>query len=239
MIKGNWNCLMRNVLQVLIPAGVPQILTIEELRAVAGLAPGDESKDMLLNGLGDAINARIPSICNIPGDGVNPPTFMTETLQETFWTDRLRRRHRRYDGNIYLSEVDQINDEYLFLSRIPVQTLLSVVADQNTLDLDSNSDIIIESDKGLLSREFGGWWGRKITVQYVAGNDTVPVQIKHAAFILARKYYNDVTREYALKRITVPDVVSKEYWLGGLSDPDIPSSVIDALQDYRRIMVIA
>src|SRR3954471_20044209 len=67
------------------------LLTLEEIRVAAGLAPTDNSKDATLVPLGAYVSASITSACKVAKSGVIPPTLRLETVTETFLFKSLQR----------------------------------------------------------------------------------------------------------------------------------------------------
>src|ERR1051326_4761510 len=94
------------MLQVIVPAGDLNLLTIEELRLAVGLSLDDDSQDEKLQELGLRVSSMISAACCVAKDGVSPPTLLNEDLTETF---RLVSETRN-----------------LFLSRRPVGAVTSV-----------------------------------------------------------------------------------------------------------------
>jgi hypothetical protein len=203
-----------SVLTVVTPASNLALLTLDELRACAGLTDG--SQDTALNRLGG----------RIPADGATPPTLLQETLTETF---RLNRWWGRRD---HLSA-----RETLILSRRPIVSITSVTEAGTLLD---PTEYEIRSGAGTLGRLFNDtparWAWDRIDVAYVAGWSTVPQGLKRAAEKLARLYWCQAQRDPTMRSEQAVGVASWTYWIGSPTDPDIPQDIMDDLGPYLNVL---
>lgn len=221
---------MNSILTVATPAADLTLLTIAELRAAVGVVDG--SKDAQLTPLGTRVAGMITAACRVVADGATPPTLRLESLVETFWpnSNRVGCRYHGHAGH----------DDRLVLARRPIVLVPSV--EENGVILDNDDDYAIEAGAGILLRLNGdspGRWlrGSKIVVTYSAGWGTVPQDLKLAAEQLARGYWFEGTRDPALRQISVPGVIERQFWVGSASDPAVPQDVIDMLGPYRNILV--
>jgi hypothetical protein len=201
------------------------LLTAAQLRAAAGLAAADTSKDTELAAIGLAVSDTISEWCNVVGDGITPVTLRQETLIETLWP--------AYSGRP------------LILSRRFLGTVTIV---ENAVALVS-ADFSINAGAGILTRLSSDaetyWPAGKIVVTYQAGFATVPTPLVDVASdMVSRKL--GVTRDPvfssltipdpALRSLTIPDVVAETY----LVDAEgliIPSWARSVLERYRTLAV--
>jgi len=215
---------MRQSFSVTTPASDLSLLTIEQLRAAAGLADGDASRDDELSALGKSISIDIAVACNVADDGINPPTLLKETVSETLWVcDR---------------------PEELILSRRFISSILSVSEAGSALSADG---YFLDRGAGLLNRANGGrpWtWARgQFVISYDAGFSSVPADLMSAATDLVRIRLSSSSRDPLVKSesIEVPDVQSRrlDFWVGalpGASGP-VPAEILTRLSRYKNVAV--
>lgn len=205
---------MYSTLTVTTPASDLSLLTVEELRAAVGVT--DASQDEVLTMLGLRLSASIAKQCGVASDGVHPATLLSETCSEVF---RAARHHQD-----------------LILARRPISAVSSV--DENGAILDA-ADYEIRRGSGILTRlsgdRFSCFPGGKVTVVYVAGFAAVPDDLKLAASKLATALYSETARDPNLKRIDIPDVEEREYWVGPSDDPLLSAEISDLLAPYRQV----
>lgn len=218
----------RSTIKILTPAADLALLSIDQLRLAAGPTATDGSKDDQLTALGLAISDRIAAICDLRSDGIHPATLLRETIEETFWASR--GHWRRSDRFVIAHE----ESHPMILSRRPIQMLRSLIVDGSDVDVDTNCELIIDNESGLVSREFGDWFGRKIVITYDAGFDTVPAGLVMAAQRLAKMYWASATRDDGIRRLNIPNVIDKQWWVGGITDADVPQSILDVLAPYTN-----
>lgn len=206
---------MYSTFTVTTPASNPSLLTVEELRAAVGVT--DSSQDAALTTLGLRLSASIAKQCGVASDGVHPSTLLSETCREVFRPAR--------------------HQQDLILARRPVSAITSV--DENGTVLDA-ADYEIRRGSGILTRLSGDRFScfpcGKITVIYVAGVDIdAEDNLKLAASKLAAALYSETARDPNLKRIDIPDVMEKEFWVGPKDDPLLSQEISDLLSAYRQI----
>lgn len=207
---------MISILTISSAAADRAVLTEAELRAAAGLAAGDGSRDAELAEAGLRGADIISQHCLVAGDGLTPVTLLRETLVETF-------RLRRAVAPLILSR--------RFLGEV------TVVEDGTTLEA---SDVAIEASAGLLTRlrddQPCSWTAEKIVVTYQAGFATVPSALKEAATKIVRLNLSAVARDPLVKRerVDVPGVeeTETEYWVGPVTGGAIPADVQQLLAPY-------
>ncbi len=184
--------------------------------------------DTLLLQISDAISRE----CRVP-EGFGPtgpavPTLRSETLVETF-----RRDTSAADGAWPYGETPR-RETTLFLSRMPVNSITSVVADGTTLAV-SNYEVIEHG--GRLIRLYSdapiSWASNKIVVTYVAGYATVPEDLKLAALAAAQEKSSSMARDPLLRAETHEGYGTFQYALSTRSDTAFSASVLNMLAPYR------
>ena len=205
---------MYSTFTVTTPASELSLLTVEELRAAVGV--NDSSQDAALTALGLRLSASIAKQCGVASDGVHPATLLSETCSEVFRPTR----HR----------------QDLILARRPVGEITSVSENGTVLDA---ADYEIRRGSGILTRLSGDSLScfpcGKIAVVYEAGFETAPDDLKLAASKLASALYSETARDPNLKRIDIPDVEEREYWVGPSDDPLLSAEISDLLAPYRQV----
>lgn len=209
---------MTSILAVTTAATDKTLLTIEELRAAAGLASGDTSQDARLTTLGARVAAAIARACRVRSGGIAPPTLRAETLTESF-------RPAAPLGE-------------LLLSRRPISTITSITIDGVALTADQYER---DDAAAILYREEGGrrtcWPCSKIVVVYVAGWATVPDDLQLAASKLAGIYYFSDGADPNLRSEELPDVYRVTYGRpgdnGAGGDQVLPAEIEALLGPYR------
>ncbi len=180
------------------------LLTTEEARLALGLT--DSSRDADLDRMIARISAGIYRACKLATDGINPPTLLSEEITETF------RLKYPFHGSLQLS-------------RRRVTEITTVT--EGVTELVEDTDFVIERASGLLSRlgvtELSCWPCGTITVDYVAGFDPVPDDLKLAAETWLRILWRDaydtpanVTDPFEKVR-DVPGVLRTERWVSQMT----------------------
>lgn len=157
-----------------------------------------------------------------------------ETALDVFRADR--HEHRTFNG--VWRPIDA-----LLLSEWPVSSLVSVVEDGVTLDLDA--DVELDADRGWLWRLDGdsqiAWSSAKISVTRIAGYemiDELPQDLERAVIIMVKSALFAAARDPTLKQESVPGVLENAYWVGAVGEnPAIPPEALALLDPYRRIAV--
>lgn len=215
---------MRSILTVTTPANDLALLSIEELRATAGVS--DDSRDIELTALGLSIAASIMSECNIAVGIGGEPTLLQETLSETFYSPR---------------------GCELILSRRHNVAIASVTEDDALLVV--NDDYLVNPESGLLSRQSSAypshWCARTVVVVYQAGFATVPADLKQAATDFFRATLAERSRDPFVKSKSVeaPGILSEstDYWVGSVpgqtSEGPVPDIVSGQLKRYRNFPI--
>ncbi|MGX9145931.1 hypothetical protein [Mesorhizobium sp. 128a] len=219
--------LLRSFLAITEDAGDLALLSIDELRAAAGVT--GESQDTALKALGLSVASAIMSECNVAvgssADGVEP-TLKQETLQETFY---------------------QVDSDDLLLSRRHNVAISSLVEDGVTLEADD--DFMVDAESGIVTRLSADfprrWCARKVIVTYKAGFETIPGDLKQAATDFFRFAYLESTRDPALKSevVDIPGVerTEKAWWVGSVpgqsNEGAVPDVVAGQLKRFRNFAI--
>lgn len=197
--------------RVIQPADDLGLLSIEELRAVVGLADTDYSQDERLETLGKRVSSMITSACMVVKDGVNPPTLLLERCVDSY---RMK-----------------CSQQAIYLSRRPIYQIVSVTVAGSALMQDV--DYEVDPASGKLTRLCGddeSWWlAGKTVVEYDAGFETVPDNLKALAAQLAGGYWADDGVDPMEKSLNIPGVVSIERWVDASADPQMPKEIMDGL----------
>jgi len=198
---------------IVIPDPNPDrsLLTIQELRAAAGVPPDDESRDVQLKIVGDFVSALITSACTMIKDGAVPPNLRLETIHETV---RLNRR-----GQTFIP------------ARLPIVEIFSIT--EGGLLLDPTG---YEVSQGMIHRVVGnshGWWGWgfgcEIKAIYSAGYDIVPDDLKYAAMRFVQVELAQGGRDPLLKSRKIEGVSEYQWWVDPTRESVIPSDVTNIL----------
>lgn len=153
--------------------------------------------------------------------------FAQETVRETFRAERA--------GFYPVCE----HAEFLSLSRIPVASITSVIADGSAVDA---SDYELDADKGFLYRLSGGspscWsFSESISVNYVGGYellDTLPQDVERAVIMMVRDFRADATRDPNLIEKETVGVSRYRWWAPGESKTVLPVEISGLLEPYVR-----
>lgn len=208
---------MRSTLQIMTPAANVALLTIEEMRAAAGVS--GNSQDAVLQIRGAAVTQAIMTECNIAVGAGAPPTLMQETIKETFYETR------------------RVRD--LVLARRHNVVIESAAIAGADIDVEA---LVVDPEAGIVGRLAGYWSGSKIEIVYTAGFEEVPADLKAAALDAFRSASLSSTRDPFVKGETreIPglETVRKDYWVGnmpGNSTADaVPAVVTGQLSRYRN-----
>ena len=212
------------------PAEDLQLLTEEELRVAAGLEPDDDSQDAALAVHGLRVASALAGACGVakagydvsllPLRGEAPRTLKAETLVQTF---------RVTPGYQYGS---------LFLARWPVLEIVSVTADTTGLTTD---DWELDIPMGSLTRVSGNgtlyWPCGRVIVEYAAGYDTIPEDLKGYASRLVGWYSQTTGSDPTEKHVEIPGVITIDRWVDqSATDSLMPEDITAGLvrDGYRR-----
>jgi hypothetical protein len=206
---------MDSIVSIVTPTDDRALLTIQELRDAADVS--DRSQDADLRALGLRVANRIAYACRIRRGGAVPATLRQETILETF-----RERHHIGLGRW---------PRRLRLARRPIISVSSLTHDGVTQD---TTNLLIDASAGMIEwySGRGAFYGNTIAVQYVAGWDIVPDDLKLAATMLVQQYLAAQDQEPGLRSINVPEVIERQWWIGQPTDPDLPQNLMDMLAPY-------
>jgi len=209
-----------------------QLLTPEELRVAAGLEPDDTSQDEALATQGLRAAAALAGACGVavagydaslaPLRGAAPRTLKAETLVETL---RVR------PGYQYMT---------LVLARWPILEIISVTTDTTAL---TTADWYLDIPMGTLDRISGNetlfWPCGWVTVEYIAGYDEIPEDLKGYAGQLLSIFHQTTTSavDPSTKHIEIPGVITLDRWVDQTAtDSIVPDDIKTGLvrDGYRR-----
>lgn len=183
------------------------LLTLGELRSAVG-ATGS-AQDAKLQMLGNYVAAAITKACGVSSAAAAVPTLRLESLRETVRLDS--------------------RQNYLSLSRWPVVELTSVT--ENDVAVETGG---YEADGRMLYRISGDtricWPCGQIVVEYSAGYEIVPDDLKFAAIKFVQAEWAQGGRDPLLRSESIPDVISREYWVDPTKESVIPAEVMDLLE---------
>lgn len=194
------------------------LLTLAELRAAVGVS--DSSKDATLIPLGNYVSAMITAACKVGKSGAIPPTLRLETVTETFLFKTLQKS--------------------LVLARRPVVEIISVTTLGSEI---ADADFMVDAASGVLYRSnyFGyGYWiselyGRcaywpcgNTVVEYSAGYETVPDDLKYAAIKFVQSENVIGSRDPTLKSLRIEGVSERTWWV---SDKQVTSALPGDVMD--------
>lgn len=194
------------VLTITYPNTDRSLLTQSELRAAVGTNPISDPNLLLL---GSYVSASITKACKVAAAGAVPPTLREEGVSETF---RLKTR-----------------SGYISLARKPVVEINTVVENDAAIDLSN-----VEVDGVLVYKLSGNcriWWCGKVEIDYTAGYETVPDDLKYAAVKFVQTALITDGRDQLLKSKTIEGVSSYEWWVDPDKDTVVPPEVLRLLID--------
>jgi hypothetical protein len=195
------------------------LLTIEELRAAAGVT--DDSRDAELQVLGDYVSSMITNSCNVPVSGAIPPTLRLETVTETF-------------------RVRTTGESVLFLARKPIVEIISVTEAGDAVVVDEY-EVDGQGLYRLSSNETADWATGQAVIEYSAGYDIVPDDLKYIAtrffgaeWEISATGGGGGSSDRRLKRENIPGLGEREYWVPDEAETThsyiIPSDVLEQLE---------
>lgn len=195
------------MLTITYPNADRSLLTPAELRTAAGTNPISDASLALL---GAYISAAITKACMVPVSGAIPPTLREEGVAETF---RLK-----------------CTQGYLSLARKPVVEINTVIENDSVLD-----SSLFEVDGVLIYKLSGNcrttWARGLIEIDYTAGYEIVPDDLKYAAIRFVQGELTTGGRDPLLKSKTIEGVSSYEWWVDPDKDTVVPPEVMRLLVD--------
>lgn len=196
---------LRSTFAVLEPASNLSLLSAEERRTAVGLAANDASQDTILEAIELRVVAAIAAECNVAeadaGSGVEP-TLKRERIEQTV--------------DLYEAA------NFIPLARRHKIQINSITAGGEVVD---ESEFRVKSAAGLLYRvgvrPFHVWTApATIVIDYWAGFDTIPADLKMAAMDFMRVVWLERDRDPALKSEN-EDIegirrIERTYWVGSV-----------------------
>ncbi len=207
------------MLVVTTPADDPLIMTAAQMRAAAGLADADHSRDAEFLLLNQQISARIYEACNIAVGSGGEPTLRQETLTETKlvpngWPIVLSRRHN-----------------------VEVTTLTgwSGVSVPDDYFVDAESGVIRYSTDPVVQVTPGR---SKVVIVYKAGFEVTPPTLVAAASDMVRLSVSETSRDPLVKSVRIDvdgvDQVQTDYWVNSAGSTNTVTSVPPQIKAMLR-----
>ena len=174
--------------RVITKATDSSLITLDELKEVLGIPPANTTKDAALQGTIDAVSTGICNYCD--------RQFVVQVYRDRFrfpcvWTYGQPLRARQFP-----IETDGTGD-----------ALLTVTVDGNVLD---PAEYDLDIDNGRIY-PIGGWGATAIVLDYTAGFDPIPADVKSAASLWAVGDWMARNRDPAIKSEAVFDVMTVVY----------------------------
>ena len=195
------------------------LLSIEELRAAAGIGGSDH--DDALERIGLGLSDAIGRYCALSDDGQHPPTLLRETIVEVV----------RPSGR--LAEIILARR---FVAGDPAISIDGVLLPPEQVEVERGAGLLRRlSDERLVP-----WASGKLTITYQAGFAEIPADIKQAAMIAVREGWSALSRDPLLKSETVDGLGRADYWVGGSSGAQgeaLPIATLALLSAYRSVWI--
>jgi len=198
---------MHSIFTITTPASETSLLTIEELRAAAGVVGG--SQDAILQVMGRSLSEAIARDCGVAWDGVNVPTLLSETCRQVFFPDRGTTKLR--------------------LARRPVSEVSSLAVDETIID---EAGYRLDAASGAIWPRRGTWCADEITIVFKAGFAAAPPSMKLAASKLMTSLWAERQRDPSLKREDIPGVIEREWWVSEKDNPLMSQEIRDLIAPY-------
>lgn len=203
---------MGSIVTVVTPATSHDLTTLATVKVDFGIS--DTSQDVKIARWIKEASGEIARYCN--------RTFGLERVRETFYFPT-----GNFDGQIYLT-------------RTPVQSIVSVIGNSETLDVAAYA---VDGSSGAVRRPDGntltGWPFYSSVIEYWGGYallDDLPYDIERACLDTIKGYSYKQKQDPMLKEFEVPGVLREAYFWpsgdGGLS-PDVKAK----LDPHRRIIL--
>lgn len=224
---------------VATPADMTDLTTLATVKIDLNITGSAE--DDYLGAVISQASAAVCSYLRVPKASDGSMTLASEILVQTF-------RFETSDSVRFTGVGASNPRKHLILARKPVTSIASVVVGTTTFD---ESQYEIDGAAGLLARirgdRFGSWHDcRKIVVTYTAGwmlpdkdPRTLPYDIERAVIDLVKLARTSRNRDPLLKTLTINDISTKEFWVGGLGgtgatdNPGLPPDIAATLDRYR------
>jgi len=224
---------MDSILTVIDPASSYDLVDLNTVKDELGIDPADTSKDARLQRWISSTSQRFSNICGV--------VFPEENVSEVF---RLIGTGYGYGGYAYPWGTGQPYGLPIRLRRRPITLIATVTEGTTVLD-----PVAYETDLPggliyrLMSDTRGNWCGSSVNVEYSAGYYPIPADVQDAVLAIIRHKYSSAGRDPLLKRFTIENVGSEDYWVPlsstGLYEglpPDL-QPVADTIAYYRDHVV--
>ncbi len=212
---------MRSILSVTTAATETKLTTLDRVKSELNIVGGDN--DTILNAKIDEASSDAEASLGF--------TVPRVTAAETFWH----------------SETMEW-PEYLVLNRTPIVSIDSVVLDGDTVD---SSLYRYDGDTGqlyaLTSTGFPWRWlfYKSIVVSYTGGyllpgqaGRNLPAGIEGAVVDMVQSFWLAKGRDPLLKRVDIPGLVSREWWVGNVGESgELPPGIVTKLAPFRRVLI--
>ena len=204
--------------RVVTPATSMALMTLDEAKAALGIPLADTSHDAALTMQIEAVSVAANQYCN--------RVFVVQTYQDTF----------RYLTNWLYSGQPLRTRQFPIVVDEGVP-LVAVI--ENGAELDG-ALWEVYPEQGALYRLDGGlvgeWLGTSIIVDYTAGYDPIPPDVRSAALEWLGARWGGTGRDPSLRSETIPDLITQVYDSGASSSAGttaIPGGTRDLLAPYR------
>jgi hypothetical protein len=228
---------MDSILTVINPASSYDLVDLDTVKDELGIPPSDISMDAKLQRWISSTSQRLSNICGV--------VFPEENVSEVF---RLLGSGYGYSNYPYHGYSYGFSGQPyglpIRLRRRPV-TLVATVTENTTALLPDayETDLPGGLIYRLTSNCRGNWCGSSVNVEYSAGYYPIPADVQDAALAIIRHKYAASGRDPLLKRFTIENVGSEDYWVPlsqqgvyeGLP-PDL-QPVADTIANYRDHVV--
>lgn len=206
------------ITRVVTPASSMALVTLDEAKAALGIPPADTSQDAALTAQIEAVGVAANNYCN--------RIFAVQTYQDTF----------RYVTNwLYPGQALRTRQFPIVMA----EGTPAVAVIENGAELDGalwevfpEEGALYRLDSGLV----GTWLGTAIVVDYTAGFDPIPADVRSAALEWLGARWGGTGRDPGLRSETIPDLITQTYDSGAASSAGttaIPGGTRDLLAPYR------
>lgn len=210
---------MDRILTVMTPASSKDLTTIAAVKAQLGIS--GSASDAQLTALVTSASVAAANKCN--------SELVLEPVSEQF-------RPYPFIDSASLSNLP----EFIYLRRLPVVTVTSIIEDDVTLVVDT--DYEIDKTRGKITRLYNDlptrWHFRKLVVAYSGGYTLgvdEPADLEQAVIEIVKDMWFASSRDPLIRTESIPGVRDVQYWVGTVgSDGGWPPRVTDLLGAYQR-----
>ena len=206
------------ITRVVTPASSMALMTLDEAKAALGIPLDDTSQDAALTMQIEAVSVAANNYCG--------RVFVVQTYQDTL----------RYVTNwLYPGQALQTRQFPIVVAEGEPQ----VAVIENGAELDG-ALWEVYAEQGKLYRLDGGlvgtWLGTSIIIDYTAGFDPIPADVRSAALEWLGARWGGTGRDPGLRSETIPDLITQVYDSSTASSAGttaIPGGTRDLLAPYR------